>query len=814
MTDESAQQPAASTPLDSLSQRAFALFNAAMERAAGERDDWLQDCCGNDQALLREVQRLLQAERDSSGFLETAPLWQAQRDDSGAQVGAFVLVRMLAQGGMGTVYLGQRNDGTYAQQVAIKLFNPRILSGATRERFAAERNILAALEHPGIARIIDGGETEDGVPFVVMELVQGETIARYCEQQQLELADRLRLILKLCEALEHAHRCGIVHRDIKAGNVLVTEQGEPKLIDFGIAKKLPADDDAAADDGAEYSANQTTALMTPEYASPEQIRGEAASPVSDIYSLGVLMYELLTGSRPHHLAGLSPAAMERAVCGTVPLDPSAAVARNKAAPPPGLGQSRPLQKQLRGDLDRIVMTALRLQPAQRYASAAALASDIRRYLSGQPVAARGASRLYRAGKFVQRHRPVVLVTLAAFALLLIALLQLAMQVQETRQQRDIAVAEAQKAVLARDFLTSMIARADPFEQVDAPTLAGALRQSIADIDQRFADQPELEADMRYAVGYALQNLGEVELARTQLQRALALRREQQQPVPLAEAHDGMAIVCWWESDFSCAEAHFEAALDALQQAEAGGAEALAVQINVHANRSAMQIDQGDYTSSLDSARSALQLAQTHDFDDAETLAAIWLNLATALEGTGQDEAALEAFQQALSLQQALTGKLHPSYAVILNNLALYRYKLGQYPAAVAALQESVQIRRQTLGDAHPQTATALFNLARVLVETGELAAAEQAASEALQVARSGYADNHPRIGKAHEALALVYRAQMRNDLALQHAVKAEAIYAAATGVDPAWIESISDLLQQLKAGAECEQAQASLVCAE
>lgn len=814
MSDGSQQRTAPSTANDSLSRRAFALFNDAMAQPGVERESWLRANCAEDPALLREVQRLLQAERDSSGFLETPPVWQAQRDESGEQVGAFVLVRVLAQGGMGTVYLGQRNDGTYAQQVAVKLFNPRILSGATRERFAAERNILAALEHPGIARIIDGGETADGVPFVVMELVQGETIARYCEQQQLELTDRLHLILKLCDALEHAHRCGVVHRDIKAGNVLVTDQGEPKLIDFGIAKILPADDDAAADNGTEDSANQTTALMTPEYASPEQIRGAAASPVSDIYSLGVLMYELLTGSRPHHLAGLSPAAMERAVCGTVPLDPSAAVARNKAAPPSGLGLSRPLQKRLRGDLDRIVMTALRLQPAQRYASAAALASDIRRYLSGQPVAARGASRLYRAGKFVQRHRPVVLVTVAAFALLLTALLQLAMQVQETRQQRDIAVAEAQKAVLARDFLTSMIARADPFEQVDAPTLAGALRQSIADIDQRFANQPELEADMRYAVGYALQNLGEVELARTQLQRALALRREQQQPVRLAEAHDGMAIVCWWESDFSCAETHFVAALDALQLADAGSAEALAVLINVHANRSAMRIDQGDYSGSLDSARSALQLAQTHDFDDAETLAAIWLNLATALEGTGQDDAALEAFQQALSLQQALTGKWHPSYAVILNNLALYRYKLGQYPAAAAALQESVQIRRQTLGDAHPQTATALFNLARVLIETGDLNAAEQAASEALQVARSGYADNHPRIGKAHEALALVYRAQMRNDLALQHAVKAEAIYAAANEVDPAWIESIADLLHQLKAGAECKQAQPSLVCAE
>jgi len=794
------RQPASSAQRDSLVQRAYKLFNKGMAQPSAERESWLRAQCANDAALWTEVQQLLQAERDSSGFLESPPLWQLQQDHSGEQVGAFLLVRILAQGGMGTVYLGQRNDGSYAQQVAIKLFNPRILSGATRERFVAERNILAALEHPGIARIIDGGETDGGIPFVVMELVQGETIARYCAQQQLDVTERLRLLVKLCEALDYAHRSGIVHRDIKAGNVLVTAQGEPKLIDFGIAKKLPTENDAELELDAELTSNQTTALLTPEYASPEQIRGAAASPASDIYSLGVLMYELLTGSRPHHLAGLSPAAMERAVCHSVPQDPSKAVVQYTVAPPSGLGQSRQLQQQLRGDLDRIVMTALRLQPSQRYASAAALASDIQRYFSGQPVAARGASRLYRAGKFVQRHRPVVVVTVSAFALLLIALVLLAMQVSETRAQRDIAVAEAEKSSLAKDFLTSMIARADPYENADEPTLAGALRQSIGEIDQRFAEQPELEADMRYAVGYALQNLGKIAPARAQLERALTLRRQGGDAIKLASALDAMGIICWWESDFACADQHFAQALSILDDAAVSSTGSIAVRINTLSNRAAMQIDQGRYDLSRDYAKRALMLSRQHDFDDPETLAAIWLNMATALDGLGSYEEALDAFQTALAVQERLTGKQHPAYAVILNNLALYYYKLERYDEAADALTQSVSIRRQTLGDTHPQTATALFNLARVLIVTDDLDAALEYAQEALRVAQAGYADNHPRIGKAHEALALVYQARQEQASARQHAKQAAAIYAAAPDVDPAWVTSINDLLQEINSG--------------
>jgi len=780
-----------------LDVQAFQLFSQSLDMPGGEGEVWLrQQCAGND-ALRQRVEQLQRADQDSSGFLETPALWQPLPDHSGVSIGAYELVSILAHGGMGTVYTGRRNDGAFEQQVAIKLFNPNSLTGASRARFAAERNILAALEHPGIARIIDGGDTDDGIPYVVMELIQGQTINVYCEHQQLDVPERLRLIVKLCDALQHAHACGVVHRDIKADNVLVTEQGEPKLIDFGIAKmQLPeasAEDDAAAPP----SRNLTSRLMTPEYASPEQLRGEPAMPASDLYSMGVLMYELLTGTRPHHIAGMSPAEMERMVCQTIPQDPSKAIALSKSAPPAGLGSAMSLRRELTGDLDRIMMTALRLEPIQRYATAAALASDIKRYLAGQPVTASGASRFYRARKFVQRHRPVVVVTLTAFALLLAVLLQLAVQVKEARIQRDIAVDQATQAAQAKDFLVSMIGRADPFENADAPTLAGALRQAVSELDDRFAGQPELEADMRYAVGYALQNLGEIPLARSQLEQALALRRAGDDPLRLAQAHDGMGIVCWWESDFDCADQQFAQALTLLEPLPVDNAEALAVRINTLSNRAAMQIDHGRYHLSRQHADAALALATQHHYDDKETLAATWLNLATALEGLEQNDAALNAFDNALMMQRELTGTMHPSYAVILNNLALYHYKLGDNAAAVEALTESVNIRRETLGSAHPQTATALFNLARVLINTGDLETALDNAKEALRVARLGYAENHPRIGKAHEALALVYQAMQRPAPALQHAEQASSIYHASNDVDPAWVASVRALIDEI-----------------
>jgi len=763
---------------------ALRAFSEYLEQPDAKRDAWLAHRVRGRPEVLERVRRLAAAERSSSGFLEHNRQAAALGGRSGDRLGPWELVEQLAVGGMSRVFRARRTDGVYDQDVAVKLFDGAHLDDSTAGRFDAERRILAALDHPGIARIIDGGESLDGTPYVVMELVYGEPITRYCNREGLGLPERLGLFQKVCVALEVAHRHGVVHRDIKSGNVMVSDAGEPKLIDFGIAKVL-------ASGGVDVELPETrqgNALMTPEYASPEQLRGAQVDVTSDVYSLGVLLYELLTGTRPHKIAGLSPAEMEATVCNTIPADPSEMVERRKTLPPSGLGDIGALKRRLRGDIDRIVMTAMRVDPADRYSSALGLAQDLERHLSGQPVRARGASRLYRASRFIGRHRVGFAITVAAFALLAGALVVV-------DAQRERARAEAARAESARAFLVDMIQRADPFENADAPTLAGALKQAVPGLGQRFEGQPLLEAEMRYAIGYALQNLGEVRPAREQLELALSLRRAAGSPVDLAEVHDGLGIVAWWESDFDAGGHHFERAIELLRGRE--DARARVLRVNVLANWAAMLIDAGENEQSERLALRALGLADGVDAVSAETLAAIWSSVATARDGLGNGEAALEAFERTLDIQRQATGEMHPSYAIVLNNMALMYYGMDRLEDAIEAMRRSVDIRRATLGEAHPQTATALFNLARLQTIAGDLEPAEENARTALAVASNGYEPGHPRIGKAHEALAIVLDARGFPEQALEHARQARSIYQEAATVDPAWLTAVDELIETI-----------------
>ncbi|HKL51284.1 MAG TPA: serine/threonine-protein kinase [Wenzhouxiangellaceae bacterium] len=783
-TGNKGANPSAPRLPDDPEAAALRAFSEYLEQPDAKRDAWLAHRLRGRPEVLERVRRLAAAERSSSGFLEHNRQAAALGGRSGDRLGPWELVEQLAVGGMSRVFRARRTDGVYDQDVAVKLFDGAHLDDSTAGRFDAERRILAALDHPGIARIIDGGESLDGTPYVVMELVYGEPITRYCNREGLGLPERLGLFQKVCVALEVAHRHGVVHRDIKSGNVMVSDAGEPKLIDFGIAKVL-------ASGGVDVELPETrqgNALMTPEYASPEQLRGAPVDVTSDVYSLGVLLYELLTGTRPHKIAGLSPAEMEATVCNTIPADPSEMVERRKTSPPSGLGDIGALKRRLRGDIDRIVMTAMRVDPADRYSSALGLAQDLERHLSGQPVRARGASRLYRASRFIGRHRVGFAITVAAFALLAGALVVV-------DAQRERARAEAARAESARAFLVDMIQRADPFENADAPTLAGALKQAVPGLGQRFEGQPLLEAEMRYAIGYALQNLGEVRPAREQLELALSLRRAAGSPVDLAEVHDGLGIVAWWESDFDAGRHHFERAIELLRGRE--DARARVLRVNVLANWAAMLIDAGENEQSERLALRALGLADGVDAVSAETLAAIWSSVATARDGLGNGEAALEAFERTLDIQRQATGEMHPSYAIVLNNMALMYYGMDRLEDAIEAMRRSVDIRRATLGEAHPQTATALFNLARLQTIAGDLEPAEENARTALAVASNGYEPGHPRIGKAHEALAIVLDARGFPEQALEHARQARSIYQEAATVDPAWLTAVDELIETI-----------------
>ncbi len=378
--------------IDDVFQKASAVTGAA-RRAV------LDECCANDPELRAEVESLLDAEPAAPAMLACAideaaaalPTENNQDSDVGRRVGPYLLVRQIGRGGMGVVYQAIRSDGEFLHTVAVKLVRRGMDSDGIVRRFRAERQILAALSHPNIAALLDGGTSEDGRPYLVMEYIEGEGLMEYVQRLQLDARSRVQLFTPLCRAVESAHNAGILHRDLKPGNVMVTQDGVPKLLDFGIAKLLETDLVAG-----DMPATETQArLMTPDYASPEQIRGERLTPATDVYSLGVLLYQLLTGKRPYSITGRSMTEIERAITEqTVPR-------------PSEVAESPRLRSALAGDLDNIVAMAMRREPERRYSSAAELGADLGRFLEGMPVRARRDSAFYRASKWTRRHAMAV-----------------------------------------------------------------------------------------------------------------------------------------------------------------------------------------------------------------------------------------------------------------------------------------------------------------------------------------------------------------------------------------------------------------------
>lgn len=416
------------------------LFHAALAVDPERRASFLRDHCAGDESLFAEVLRLLEAdESDSRTRDPLAPLAESmrvsavgvfsERDESivsGARIGAWRLERLLGEGGMGTVWLATRADAAFEMKAAIKLLRENRLDRKSAARFELERSALARLEHPGIARLLDGGATESGMPWLAMELVEGERIDRAADRRRSAIDQRVDWMIEVCAAVDHAHRRLIVHRDLKPSNVLIDSEDRARLLDFGIAKLLERADDPPPAHPVELTAPDER-VLTPRYASPEQVRGEAVGIASDVYSLGVLLHELLCGRSPYHGDTDSRYALEKAVCEAEPLRPSAAVlARETSVDSPesiaaarGTSVER-LVTSLRGDLDHIVLHCLEKDPERRYASAAQLAADLRRYRDGQPVHARGDSLGYRVAKFVRRNPAVALISAVLLVTILVA----------------------------------------------------------------------------------------------------------------------------------------------------------------------------------------------------------------------------------------------------------------------------------------------------------------------------------------------------------------------------------------------------------
>jgi len=501
------------------------LFNDALDVPPAQREAFVRRSCGDDVALRRELESLLAAHHAAGEFL-AGPAAELELVDVpsadlplpvGASVGAYRLVRVLATGGMGTVYEAARSDEAFRQRVAIKVLRFGIVTPAMRRRFHVERQTLAHLEHPYITRLIDGGTTEERIPYLVMEYVDGQPIDQYCDERRLGVRERLELFRKVCVAVQVAHQNLIVHRDLKPSNILVTPEGDPKLVDFGIAKLL---------DASGHSSDATlTALraLTPRYASPEQVRGEATTTLSDVYSLGVILYELLTGHRPYALDARSDSQQERIVCEQDPTAPSVVVQRptdivtlgraGDGTTPDKVGQLRgeepaQLRRRLQGDLDNIILKALRRDPGRRYSSVEQFADDVGRYLRGWPVRARKDTLAYRTAKLVKRNKPVVAAVACLILALILGVIGTGSGWLRARRAERLALTERNAAVAARAdaqavtaYLQRMFTAANPYRRARPATVLELLADAEARIERDLAGKPAIEAGVRYAIGH-------------------------------------------------------------------------------------------------------------------------------------------------------------------------------------------------------------------------------------------------------------------------------------------------------------------------
>ncbi len=768
---------------ETLDARALDLFADSLQQPQGQRLQWLEQQCSGEPELFRRVMRLRQADEASSGFLSQPPALPAEPDRQGERLGAFEIIGELAAGGMSVVYRGRRADGAFEQDVAIKLFRSEMLSPGGISRFNAERQILASLEHPGIARIIDAGTAADGTPYVVMELVDGQPITHYCEQRKADLPQRLGLCQQLCSALDAAHRRGVVHRDIKPGNVLVTQDGQVRVIDFGIAKLLQSN---AVMDQQLPQTRPDQPLYTPEYASPEQILGQPVGVASDVYSLGVMLYELLTGARPYHINEMTPSGIETTVCHTVPADPSQQVARLRSRPPVGLPERNLLRRKLKGDLDRIVMTAMSKEPGRRYDSAAALAGDIENYFTGQPVRARGASRSYRLKKFVGRHPGASAASAITLLTLLGALLVVSQQVIEARQQ-------AERAEAAKNFLVEMIGRSDPYGDAASNSLAHALKQAIPSIEEQFGRQPGLEAEMRYAIGFALTGQGELVEARRQLEAAHALYQRVGSPLERARVLNALAVVSWDESDYAAAEQQFAQALELVR--DASGTEALRLRFNVLTDYGGLmpKMDRPEVAISL--LEQALDLLANEQGMEIELRdqAVLWNNLATAYDQLEDYERSIAAYRKSIAMHRQVSPDGSPDLATALANLGLTYEYVDRMDEAVDTVGQATEMQRRLLGPDHPQYVLALFNLGSLQKNAGDLQGAIEHMRQAAASAKTAYPPVHLYPARFNQRLAEAYAEAGQTGLAQHHAQIALGIMKQLPDVKPEWLESASSL---------------------
>ncbi|SFN18449.1 serine/threonine-protein kinase [Dokdonella immobilis] len=703
---------------------------------AGAREEWIEERFQGRPDLANDLRRLV-AYAEKAGPLERVGESNAVIDALDALPGAagtiagWRLLRRIGAGGMAEVYLAERDNHGVTQRAALKLMARGLGSSDMHARFQRERSILARLTDSRIARYFDGGIAEDGRPWLAMEPIEGLPIDAYCTAHLLPLRARLALFREVCGAVAHAHRHLIVHRDIKPSNVLVSLDGQVKLLDFGIAKPI-----------AESDGDSTRSrLLTPHHASPEQLRGESATTVTDVFLLGLLLYELLVGCRPFVEFEDDPFLHEQALREREAPLPSAALARRLAENP---GAAADVQaRELRGDLDRIILFALRKDPASRYSSVERFDADIAAWLAGRPVSARGDALGYRLRKWTARHR---LAAASIAAAVLMGVIYTALLVHQNRlvaEQRDHARDAAAQASAVRDFLLDLFSEADPSRALGEKLSVGAvLEKGSARIADGFAEQPRVRAEMLHTIGTAWHGLGDHARARDLVGQAVALRRQWPEArVDLSRSLSELAAI---ERDDSHLEESIALAREAGELA-GGDLHARALALNVLGVGLLMHDqDLGAARASLDQAIATYRAWPT---PDPVRIAVAQGNRAAIDLTDGRFDEAESGLSEAISVLSPRLGDIHPEVTALLYNLARLEERRGKFADAETHFRRVLAAETEVLGAAHPDVAIDRTRLAYVLAERGKLAEAEQGFSAALAVMREKLPADHKRIAE-------------------------------------------------------------------
>jgi eukaryotic-like serine/threonine-protein kinase len=771
------------------------LLDRLLDTDAQQREVLLEDVSDDE---LRTLLRELLAREAPRGFLDGSSADYAESligdgtAETPLQIGPYRVLDLIGEGGSGSVYRAEREVDGYVQRVALKLLRVGLRDPHEQARFRRERRILARLEHPSIARLIDGGFTADGVPWFALEYVEGDNIVRWCDTRQLRIDARLRLFLDVCDAVDAAHRALIVHRDIKPANILVDADGRPRLLDFGIAKLL---DDSEREDDTRTGLRR----LTPAYAAPEQFGGGTITTATDVYALGVLLHELLTGQRP----GLRNADAPRRPSQLVTQE---AIAAARASTPRQLAQT------LRGDLDLITATALAAEPSQRYPSVAAFAADVRAHLLGRTIAARHASAAHRIKKFLLRHRAGVA---AALLVALTAVVGVAATWRESRRANQAAAdatAQAQRAEGVKDFVLALFAGVSPDESKGRTVSARELiERGEARLGETLATHPELRAELATALAGAHRQLGaldrasaladdavaaaargdiaaasRIERARVRLAQAkLDTAREDLEHV-LADTHVGAALQT--EAQRRLAEVLVEqgkpeAARTALQNAldRTRGDRSSASRLRDLAVLGPVQFRAGDVAGAEASLREALSLSLAAHGETHTETARIRHDLGVILLQRGATADAAEQLAAAEATRRQLLGEHHPDYAQTAFNLAVAKQRLGDAPTATSLYERALATQRASLGPDHPDVANSLNSLAVLAWSQGDLDRAITRMTEALAIARRGQGDAHPSVATMLGSLAGFERFTGRLDAALVHSEEGLAIARRALG---------------------------------